>query len=100
MLTTNDMRLYEINYKCTFYEVDDDYNEEVKAIEDKVFIDTECPFEAMEMFLTMLTSILKPYCSNDDLPFYIIKNLTMDSPKRITRTIIKDVETENAKEDI
>ena len=100
MLTVNDFELYEINYKCTFYETDDDGNEEVKTVEDKVFIDTECPFEAMEMFIKMLTSILKPYCSNDDSPFYIIKNLTMDSPKRITRTIIKEVENENAEKDI
>ena len=100
MLTANDISLFEINYKCTFYEVDDDGNEEVKTVENKVFIETECPFEAMERFLMMLTSILKRYCSNDDLPFYIIKNLTMDSPKRISGRVIKDVETENAKEDI
>ena len=99
MLTTNDMRLYEINYKCTFYETDIDFNTNIKLVEDTTFIKAELVYEATEIFLVKLTDILDSRCSEDHR-LHSIKELIMDSPKLITGTIIEDNETENAKEDI
>ena len=103
MLTINCFDFYEIDYKCTFYYLDNDHNEEVKTVEGKRLIETDSIYEATKMFLAMLPDVLlEIHClEGDRLDF--IKELIMDCPKHVGEAIIMNVknnETENAKEDI